>query len=137
MDKPNIKGFTCGSFDLFHAGHVAMLAECKKHCDYLIVGIQTNPHIDRKEKNKPVQSIIERQVQVKACKYVDETIVYETEKDLLLLLSLLDINIRFIGQDWKSGNITGGDICERRKIHIHYNTRYHNLSTSELRKRII
>jgi glycerol-3-phosphate cytidylyltransferase len=136
MDKPNIKGFTCGSFDLFHAGHVAMLAECKMHCDYLIVGIQTDPTIDRKNKNKPIQSLIERQIQVQGCRYVDKTIVYETEKDLELLLSLLDINIRFLGADWEYEGITGQDICENRKIQLYYNSRNHGLSTSELRKRL-
>jgi len=129
-------GFTCGSFDLFHAGHVAMVAECKMHCDYLIVGIQTDPTIDRKNKNKPIQSIIERQVQVQACRYVDKTIVYDTEKDLIFLLSLLDVNIRFLGVDWEYEDYTGKDICEQRGIQIYFNSRYHHLSTTDLRKRL-
>jgi glycerol-3-phosphate cytidylyltransferase len=131
-----ITGFTCGTFDLFHAGHILMLDECKKQCDHLIVGIQTNPHLDRKDKNKPIQSIVERQIEVSACKYVDDIIVYETEEDLNVLLCTLPINVRFIGKDWEGKQITGGDICKRRGIEIVYNKRDHPFSTTELKERI-
>lgn len=131
-------GFTCGAFDLFHAGHVVMLQEAKSVCDYLIVGIQTNPAIDRPEKNKPVQSIVERQIQVGACRYVDETIVYETEKDLLDLLTILKIDIRIVGPDHanKPNPSPRDEICHRRGIEIYYNRRDHGFSTTELRERI-
>ena len=86
-------GFTCSTFDLLHAGHIVMLEESKKHCDYLIVGLQTDPSIDRPKKNKPIQSIVERYLQLKAVKYIDEIIVYATEKDLLDLLLILPIKI--------------------------------------------
>lgn len=129
-------GFTCGAFDLFHAGHVLMLQDCKKRCDYLIVGIQTNPNIDRLNKSVPVQSIVERQIQVKGCRYVDETIVYETEKDLEEILKALPIDIRIVGIDHKNGFMTGKDICEDRGIEIYYNKRDHDYSTTRLRERI-
>ncbi len=135
MNK-KIVGFSCGSFDLFHGGHVSMLRECKKVCDELIVGIQTDPTIDRSKKNKPIQSIVERQISVGACRYVDKITVYETEKDLEDLLSILDIDIRIVGADWKGKSFTGKEICAKRGIEIHYNTRDHRFSTSELRERI-
>ena len=133
-------GFTAGAFDLFHAGHVAMMQEAKTVCDYLIVGIQTDPTIDRPNKNKPVQSIVERQIQVKACKYVDETIVYRTEADLLDLLSILPIDIRIKGEDHKDNPVTNTKertaICKIRGIKVYYTERKHRFSTTELRKRI-
>jgi len=129
-------GFTCGTFDLFHVGHVLMLEECKKQCDYLIVGVKTNPQSDLKGKNKPVQSIVERQLQVMGCRYVDKVLVYETEMDLNVLLCTLSIDIRFIGEDWKDKPITGKDICDKRGIEIVYTKRDHNFSTSNLRERI-
>jgi glycerol-3-phosphate cytidylyltransferase len=129
-------GFTCGTFDLFHAGHVLMLKECKNVCDYLIVGIQTDPSIDRPEKNKPIQSIVERQIQVLGCRYVDEIIVYETEKDLETILSALDINIRILGADYKTKKITGVEICEKRDIKMYFNKRDHGFSSTRLRERI-
>jgi glycerol-3-phosphate cytidylyltransferase len=129
-------GFTCGVFDLLHIGHLAMLGECKKRCDYLIVGIQTDPTIDRPEKDKPIQSIVERQMQVRACKYVDSTIVYETEEDLEDLLSILDINVRFVGVDHKKGFMTGEEICKKRNIEIVYTPRDHGFSSTDLRERI-
>lgn len=129
-------GFTAGTFDLFHAGHVLMLEECKKVCDYLIVGILTDPTTDRPEKNKPVQSIVERQIQVSGCRYVDDVIIYQTEKELEEILSCLDIDIRITGADYKDQPITGSGICTKRQIEIYYNKRDHNLSTSSLRKRV-
>jgi glycerol-3-phosphate cytidylyltransferase len=129
-------GFTCSTFDLLHAGHVLMLAEAKSVCDYLIVGLQTDPTIDRPGiKNKPVQSIVERYVQLSAVKFVDEVIVYDTEKDLEDLLMFLPINVRILGEEYKDTNYTGKEICELRGILPHYNSRRHRFSSSELRKR--
>jgi glycerol-3-phosphate cytidylyltransferase len=130
-------GFTCSAFDLFHAGHVEMLRECKNQCDYLIVGLQSDPTIDRPEKNKPVQSLYERYVQLRACRYVDEIIVYDTEHDLINLLGIEPITHRFVGVEYKNTYITGQDICEQRNIEIIYNSRHHMYSSSELRSRLV
>jgi len=129
-------GFTCSSFDLFHAGHVVMLEEAKRQCDYLIVGIQTDPTMDRDTKNKPVQSIIERQIQVKACKYVDEVVIYNTEKELEDILMTLPINVRILGEEYKDLEFTGKDICLKRGIKCFYNKRDHYFSSTDLRKRV-
>lgn len=128
-----IIGFTCGAFDLTHAGHYLMFEEIKNKCDYLIVGLQTDPTIDRKNKNKPVQSIKERRIQLKACKYIDKVIIYKTEKDLLELLIKINPDIRFLGSDWKGENFTGKNL----PIKIIYNNRNHNYSTTNLRKRVL
>ena len=129
-------GFTCSTFDLLHAGHILMLAECKQVCDYLIVGVQSDPTIDRPgTKNKPVQSIVERYVQLSAVKFVDEIIVYNTEKDLEDMLMFLPINVRIIGEEYKDKDFTGKQICEDRGIKIWYNSRSHRFSSSELRQR--
>jgi glycerol-3-phosphate cytidylyltransferase len=129
-------GFTCSTFDLLHAGHILMLAECKTICDYLIVAVQSDPTIDRPDvKNKPVQSIVERYVQLSAVKFIDEIIVYDTEKDLEDLLMFLPINVRIIGEEYKDKEFTGKQICEDRGIKIWYNSRTHRFSSSELRKR--
>ena len=129
-------GFTCSTFDLLHAGHILMLAECKQICDYLIVGVQSDPTIDRPNtKNKPVQSIVERFVQLSAVKFVDEIIVYDTEKDLEDLLMFLPITVRIIGEEYKDKEFTGKQICEDRGIKIWYNSRNHRFSSSELRNR--
>ena len=129
-------GFTCSTFDLLHAGHILMLAEAKQLCHYLIVGLQTDPTIDRPDvKNKPVQSIVERFVQLSAVKYVDDIIVYETERDLEDLLMFLPITHRIIGEEYRDNNFTGKNICEERGIHIVYNSRKHRFSSSELRQR--
>ena len=131
-----VTGFTCSTFDLLHAGHILMLAEAKSRCDYLIVGLQTNPAIERPEtKNKPVQSIVERYVQLSAVKYVDEIIVYETERDLEDLLMFLPINKRFIGEEYHGKEFTGKEICVERDIDIIYNSRTHRFSSTELRQR--
>ena len=129
-------GITCSSFDLFHAGHVKMLEESKSQCDYLIVALQTDPTIDRPEKNKPIQSIVERYVQVNACKWVDEIVPYATEKDLEDIFASFQLDYRFIGIEYKDRDFTAKDICQKRKITVIYNSRSHNWSTSELRKRI-
>lgn len=129
-------GFTCSTFDLLHAGHILMLAEAKTVCDHLIVALQTDPTIDRPNvKNKPVQSVVERYVQLSAVKFVDEIIVYETEKDLEDLLMFLPITIRFIGEEYEGKDFTGKQICEERGIKIWYNSRKHRFSSSELRQR--
>ena len=129
-------GFTCSTFDLLHAGHILMLAECKTICDYLIVGVQSDPTIDRPEtKNKPVQSVVERYVQLSAVKFIDQIIVYDTEKDLEDLLMFLPINHRIIGEEYRDKPFTGKNICEDRGINIIYNSRKHRFSSSELRQR--
>ncbi len=129
-------GFNCSTFDLFHAGHVAMLKEEKRHCDYLIAAIQADPTIDRPEKNKPVQSIYERYVQVAGCKYVDEILVYSTEEDLLNLLKTQHIDVRFLGEEYKGKDFTGKQWCLDNGIEIHYHSRKHSYSSTELRLRI-
>ena len=130
-------GITFSTFDLLHAGHVAMLSEAKKHCDYLIAALQTDPTIDRPNtKNKPVQSIVERQIQLQAVRYVDEIVVYQTEKDLEDILLTLPINVRILGDEYKDKDFTGKEICINRGIDIVYNGRDHSFSSSNLRKRV-
>jgi|TARA_Y100000389_G_scaffold20097_1_gene17423 glycerol-3-phosphate cytidylyltransferase len=129
-------GITCSSFDLFHAGHVKMLEEAKQHCDYLIVALQTDPTIDRPEKNKPIQSVVERWVQVDACKWVDKIVPYTTEQDLEDIFMSFKLDCRIIGDEYENKYFTAKDICQKRKIKVIYNSRDHNWSSSELRKRI-
>jgi glycerol-3-phosphate cytidylyltransferase len=131
-----IIGITCSTFDLFHAGHVIMLEEAKKQCDHLIAAIQVDPTIDRTSKNKPVQSIIERQIQVGACKHVDEIIVYSTEKELEDIFMSLPIDVRIMGEEYRDTEFTGKAICEKRKIEIYFNKRDHYFSSSDLRTRV-
>jgi len=133
--KP-IVGITFSAFDLLHAGHIRMLAEAKQHCDYLIVGLQTDPTIDRPEKNKPTQTVVERYIQLKGCKFVDEIIPYATEQDLEDLLRLYDIDVRIIGDEYKDKNFTGRKYCEDKKIKLIYNERNHRFSSSGLRKEV-
>ena len=133
--KPKI-GFTCSCFDLLHAGHVAMLEEAKNNCEHLIVGLQIDPSLERDGKSKPIQSLVERQIQLRACKYVDEIIVYKTEKDLKTILKTLPINIRFLGEEYTIENFTGKKLCKEKRIRIYYNKRRHKFSSSELRERI-
>ena len=130
-------GFTCSTFDLLHAGHITMLEEAKHHCEYLIVGLQTDPTIDRPEKNKPIQSLVERQIQLAAVKYVDEIVCYQTEEDLKDLLLTLPINVRVLGDEYKSKDFTGKDIAKQRNIKIIYNGRDHSFSSTSLRKRVV
>lgn len=125
-------GFTCSTFDLFHAGHIMMLKEAKTQCDYLIVGMQTDPTIDRDWKNKPVQSVFERFTQLQACKYVDEVIPYATEKELIDILCSYPIDVRIIGEEYKDQQFTGYEL----PMAIYFNTRRHSFSTTELRKRV-
>ena len=126
-------GFTCSTFDLFHSGHLMMLKEAKTVCDHLIVGLQTDPSIDRPEKNKPVQSVFERYEQLKACKYIDEIIVYATEEDLLNILLSYPIDVRILGQEYMTKSFTG----ENLDMQVYYNHRKHGFSTTELRQRVV
>lgn len=129
-------GITFGAFDLCHAGHVLMFQDCKQHCDYLIVGLQFDPSLERSTKNTPVQSLYERYVQLKAIKYIDEIIPYAYEHEIIQILKSRDIDVRFIGADYIGKDFTGKDICMDRQIDIGFNNRDHDFSTSELRKRI-
>ena len=130
-------GITFSTFDLLHAGHIAMLSEAKNHCDYLIAGLQTDPTIDRPDsKNPPIQSIVERQIQLAATRYVDEIVIYQTEQDLLDLLLVLPLDVRIIGIEYKDQEFSGKDICESRDIKVIYNGRDHSFSSSSLRKRV-
>jgi glycerol-3-phosphate cytidylyltransferase len=130
-------GITFSTFDLLHAGHIAMLAEAKNHCDYLIAGLQTDPTIDRPEsKNPPVQSIVERQIQLSATRFVDEIVVYQTEKDLEDILLTLPIDVRILGVEYEDKDFTGRKICIERGIELVFNKRDHSFSSSSLRKRV-
>lgn len=129
-------GFTCSTFDLLHAGHIMMLQEAKEHCDILIVGLQIDPTVDRPEKNKPIQSIVERFIQLKAIKYVDEIVPYHTENDLLDILKAFPIDIRFVGDEYAIKDFTGKTYCSENNIELFYNSRKHSWSTTELRNRI-
>jgi glycerol-3-phosphate cytidylyltransferase len=137
MTEPRTKeiGFTCSAFDLLHAGHILMLQEAKDQCDYLIVGLQNDPTTDRPSKNKPIQSIVERYIQLKAVKFIDEIIVYNTEQDLIDLLSFLPITVRILGEEYQHQEFTGKKLCLDKNIRLHYNKRAHRFSSSELRKR--
>lgn len=125
-------GFTCSCFDLFHAGHVMMLREAKTQCDYLIVGLQTDPTIDRNWKNKPVQSVLERFIQLDACKYVDQIVPYATEKELKDILTSYPIDVRIIGEEYRDKQFTGHDL----PMQVYFNSRQHSFSTTELRQRV-
>ena len=129
-------GITFSAFDLFHAGHVKMLEDAKTKCDYLIVGLQLDPSIDRPEKNKPTQSVIERYVQLKGCKFIDEIIPYITEEDLIDVLSSFKIDIRIIGEEYKEKDFTGKEYCKKKGIEIYYNKREHRFSSSALREQV-
>ena len=129
-------GITFSTFDLLHAGHVAMLSECKNHCDYLIAGLQTDPTLDRATKNAPIQSIIERQIQLGCNRFVDEIVVYQSEKDLEDILLSMPIDVRILGVEYKEKDFTGRDIFDKRGIEIVYNGRDHSFSSSSLRKRV-
>jgi glycerol-3-phosphate cytidylyltransferase len=133
-DYSNLKvGFTCSCFDLFHAGHVMMLKEAKTKCDYLIVGLQSDPTIDRPEKNKPVQTMLERFIQLDGCKYVDEIIPYSTEKELMDILTSYPIDVRIIGEEYRDKQFTGYNLS----MSVYFNSRQHSFSTTELRQRVL
>ncbi len=137
LKKQGLKiGITFSTFDLLHAGHIAMLSEAKNQCDYLIAGLQTDPTLDRTTKNSPIQSIVERQIQLQATRYVDEIVVYQTEKDLEDILLSMPIDVRILGIEYQDKDFTGRDICDKRGIGLIYNGRDHSFSSSSLRKRV-
>ena len=129
-------GITFSQFDLFHAGHIAMLAEAKNHCDYLIAALQTDASIDRPNKNKPVQSIVERQIQLSTNRNVDEVVVYQTEKDVIDLLLILPLDVRILGAEYEHSDFTGKAECIQRGIQLVFNKRDHSFSSSSLRTRV-
>ena len=129
-------GITFSTFDLLHAGHIMMLEEAKTQCDWLVIALQSDPTVDRPEKNKPIQTMYERYIQLKGCRYVDEIVPYTTEEEVRLILESRQFDVRIIGEDYKNKDFTGKDICDDRGIRIYYNSRQHHLSSSELRKRI-
>jgi len=137
LDPRNvIVGITFSAFDLCHSGHIQMLREAKSQCDYLICGLQVDPSMERIEKNKPIQTLVERYTQLKAVKYVDEIIPYVTEQDICDILEMYPINIRIIGEEYRDKEFTGKNICEKLGIAIYFNKRHHRFSSSELRNRI-
>ena len=127
-------GITFSAFDLLHAGHIKMLEEAKRQCDYLICALQTDPTLDRPEKNKPIQSVIERYIQLKGCKYADEIVPYTTEQDLEDVLRSFKIDVRIIGDEYADKNFTGRVYCEEKGIQLYFNKREHRFSSSVLRK---
>lgn len=129
-------GLTASTFDLLHAGHVSMLREAKSQCDYLIAALQVDPSLDRSDKNPPVQTIVERQAQLNAVKYIDEVIVYCTETDLLDIINMYPIDVRILGEEYRLKDFTGKDECRNRGIQIYFNKRDHRFSSSDLRKRV-
>jgi glycerol-3-phosphate cytidylyltransferase len=131
-------GITFSQFDMLHAGHIAMLAEAKNHCDYLIAGLQTDASIDRPDsKNPPVQSIVERQIQLAACRYVDEVVVYTTEQDLVDLLLILPVDMRILGDEYQHREFSGREECALKGIELIFNGRHHSFSSSSLRRRVV
>jgi glycerol-3-phosphate cytidylyltransferase len=126
-------GFTASAFDLLHAGHVQMLRDAKEQCDYLICGLQVDPSLDRPEKNRPIQSVVERYTQLAAVKYVDEIIPYITEGDLEDILTMYHIDVRILGEEYRDKEFTGKDICRKRDIELYFNKRDHRFSSSSLR----
>ena len=129
-------GITFSSFDLFHAGHIKMLEEAKSRCDFLIVGLQLDPSIDRPKKNKPTQTIVERYVQVRSCKYIDEFVPYVTEQHLIDILTSFKIDLRIIGEEYQNKEFTGKECCKEKGIEIYYNKREHRFSSSALREQV-
>jgi len=131
-----IIGITCSTFDLLHSGHILMLEECKNYCNYLICAIQVDPSIDRPKKNKPIQSIFERFIQLDAVKYVDKIIPYVTESELETIFESLKLDVRIIGEDYINKDFTAKNICKNRNIKIIYNKRDHKFSSTNLRNKI-
>ncbi|KRB58095.1 adenylyltransferase/cytidyltransferase family protein [Flavobacterium sp. Root186] len=129
-------GITFSAFDLLHAGHVKMLEEAKQNCDYLIVGLQTDPTLDRPTKNKPTQTVVERYIQLKACKFVDEIVPYATEQDLEDILKSFTIDMRILGDEYKEKDFTGRTYCEEKGIELYFNTRDHRFSSTNLRHEV-
>jgi len=129
-------GITFSAFDLLHAGHIKMLEEAKSKCDYLIVGLQTDPTLDRPEKNKPTQTVVERYIQLKGCKFVDEIVPYATEQDLEDILQAFDIQMRIVGDEYVTKDFTGRKYCEEKGIELYFNSRDHRFSSSSLRSQV-
>jgi len=129
-------GFTCSAFDMLDSGHIQMLRDAREQCDYLICGLQTDPSADRPEKNRPIQTVVERYTQLKAVQYVDEIIPYATEEDLKDILSMYHIDVRILGDEYREKDFTGKEICKRRDIALYFNKRDHRFSSSELRRRV-
>ena len=129
-------GITFSAFDLLHTGHIKMLEDAKRQCDYLIAALQTDPTLDRPEKNRPTQSVVERYIQLKGCKHVDEIVPYATEQDLEDILRSFKIDVRIIGDEYKDINFTGRSYCEEKGIALHFNTRDHRFSSSSLRREV-
>lgn len=136
MEQKFKYGFTCGAFDLLHAGHVYLLTEAAKYCEYLKIGLHSNPNLDRPSKNAPIQSLYERWLQLKALRVVHEIIPYDTENDLANLLATQDIDVRFLGAEYEGMSVTGENICRERNIQIKYIPRLHTYSSSTLRQRV-
>lgn len=135
-NSKRVVGITFSTFDLLHAGHIAMLREAKSQCDYLICGLQVDPNLDRPEKNKPVQSLVERWTQLQAVKYVDEIIPYQSEDDVEDILNMFQIDVKIMGSEYKEKDFTGKDICRKRGIEVYFNARDHRFSSTELRARV-
>jgi len=129
-------GITFSAFDLLHAGHIKMLEDAKRQCDYLICGLQTDPTLDRPEKNRPIQSVVERYIQLKGCRYVDEIVPYATEQDLEDILRSFKVDVRIIGEEYKGQKFTGRTYCEESGIELYFNKRDHRFSSSGLRKEV-
>jgi len=127
-------GITFSAFDLLHAGHIKMLEDAKRQCDYLICGLQTDPTLDRPEKNKPVQTVVERYIQLKGCKYVDQIVPYATEQDLEDILRAFNLDVRIVGDEYREKNFTGRTYCEEKGIELYFNNRDHRFSSSGLRR---
>lgn len=136
MDRNKRIGITFSAFDLFHAGHVKMLEEAKKQCDYLIVGLQTDPTLDRPEKNKPTQTVVERYIQLKGCKHINEIVPYATEQDLEDILRSFDIDVRIVGDEYMEKDFTGREYCEEKGIELYFNKREHRFSSTSLRQEV-
>lgn len=136
MDSKPRVGITFSAFDLLHAGHITMLEEAKRQCDYLICGLQTDPSIDRPSKNRPAQSVVERYIQLKGCKFVDEIVPYTTEQDLEDILRSFKIDVRILGDEYKAKDFTGRSYCEEKGIELYFNVRDHRFSSSSLRKEV-
>lgn len=129
-------GITFSAFDLLHAGHVKMLEDAKRQCDYLIVGLQTDPTLDRPEKNRPTQTVVERYIQLKGCKFVDEIVPYATEQDLEDILRSFKVDVRILGDEYEDKMFTGRKYCEEKGIDLYFNSRDHRFSSSSLRKEV-
>ena len=131
-----IVALTASTFDLLHAGHIAMLREAKAQCDHLICALQVDPSLDRPEKNSPVQSLVERHAQLAAVKYVDEILPYCSENVLLDIINMYPINVRILGEEYRDKDFTGKDECRKRGVQLYFNKREHRFSSSDLRKRV-